>query len=411
LDLLEQAKSFINNHCKAQGLFDQIGDYLIIGAYTLFNAFMQTTWTMRFSIVLQSLLACQFVSPTGVLKRFAVIITELVSRMYNQVKPFEEDPLWKPVLEDPKYEPNATSDDVFDLLKGFWELTYLTLSEGAGKEPEYQPQSNVHYSTLRDFAKTFNDITSVIKGVEYVGKLFYHAVQWSYLQVYKVPFSWGPHSVLVEKCEEWMKEAQALEQGIGLQKGENLTTSYAQCIKIKTWKIYGEELSRELMKSGWTLSSYGPFFSALREFDKLHVKAKSAMRAAKSRLAPPCVGIDGLPKAGKSVCIQKIGYLAYQAICRFERLAGIAQREYTTDADLIYPRKYEQKYWTGYEGQLILLYDDFLQCTDPEIATQIAMEIIHACNTAPYPVNKAEASEKLDCFLSSRNLLLINNAS
>lgn len=76
----------------------------------------------------------------------------------------------------------------------------------------------------------------------------------------------------------------------------------------------------------------------------------------------------------------------------------------------IYARNSEQEYWDGYTGQLITVYDDFMQRVDSSSNPNLEIfEIIRASNIFPYPLHMAELKDKSCTWFNSPVLIASSN--
>lgn len=76
----------------------------------------------------------------------------------------------------------------------------------------------------------------------------------------------------------------------------------------------------------------------------------------------------------------------------------------------IYARAREQEFWDGYMNQLITVYDDVFQLKDSVMSPNLEFfELIRSVNTFPYPLHKADLSEKANSFFSSKFLFGTTN--
>ncbi|BAA21898.1 nonstructural polyprotein [Plautia stali intestine virus] len=84
-----------------------------------------------------------------------------------------------------------------------------------------------------------------------------------------------------------------------------------------------------------------------------------------------------------------------------------------TDEDIassIYARNSEQEYWDGYTGQLITVFDDFMQRVDSASNPNLEIfEMIRASNIFPYPLHMANLEDKNNTWFRSSVILASSN--
>jgi hypothetical protein len=76
----------------------------------------------------------------------------------------------------------------------------------------------------------------------------------------------------------------------------------------------------------------------------------------------------------------------------------------------IYMRNVEQEFWDNYQGQNVVIYDDFGQRVDSTgNPNEEFMELIRTANIAPYPLHMAHLEDKRKTRFTSKVLILTSN--
>lgn len=76
----------------------------------------------------------------------------------------------------------------------------------------------------------------------------------------------------------------------------------------------------------------------------------------------------------------------------------------------IYMRNVEQEFWDNYQGQNVVIYDDFGQIKDSSSNPNTEfMELIRTANIAPYPLHMAHLEDKRKARFTSKIVLLTSN--
>lgn len=142
----------------------------------------------------------------------------------------------------------------------------------------------------------------------------------------------------------------------------------------------------------------------------MFAQAKSTSpKANEARAKPPTLIIGGPSAVGKSVVTNYVvaGLLAKE---------GLITKE-MTDQEIelrkgmcVYPRMVEQRFWDGYYGQLITIYDDFAQMRDSAAAPNPEFfELIRLTNMFPCPLHMAELSQKANTYFASKYIIGTTN--
>lgn len=76
----------------------------------------------------------------------------------------------------------------------------------------------------------------------------------------------------------------------------------------------------------------------------------------------------------------------------------------------IYMRNVEQEFWDNYQGQNVVIYDDFGQMRDSSSNPNMEfMELIRTANIAPYPLHMAHLEDKRKAKFTSKVILMTSN--
>ncbi|ATO59709.1 nonstructural polyprotein [Solenopsis invicta virus 5] len=76
----------------------------------------------------------------------------------------------------------------------------------------------------------------------------------------------------------------------------------------------------------------------------------------------------------------------------------------------IYMRNVEQEFWDNYQGQNVVIYDDFGQMRDSSSNPNMEfMELIRTANIAPYPLHMAHLEDKRKAKFTSKAIIMTSN--
>jgi len=137
----------------------------------------------------------------------------------------------------------------------------------------------------------------------------------------------------------------------------------------------------------------------MREAAKIQNEVETQFPEIKSvRTVPTALWMVGDSQIGKS-------RLQYLIATRLALEAG-----YTDVKSQMYQRCVENVYWDGYNGQLVCIYDDFLQMKDSIGAPNLELfEFIRGVGPFPYPLHMANIAAKASTFFTSRIILASTN--
>jgi hypothetical protein len=137
----------------------------------------------------------------------------------------------------------------------------------------------------------------------------------------------------------------------------------------------------------------------MREAAKIQNEVETQFPEIKSvRTVPTALWMVGDSQIGKS-------RLQYLISTRLALEAG-----YTDVKSQMYQRCVENVFWDGYNGQLVCIYDDFLQMKDSIGAPNLELfEFIRGVGPFPYPLHMANIAAKASTFFTSRIILASTN--
>lgn len=137
----------------------------------------------------------------------------------------------------------------------------------------------------------------------------------------------------------------------------------------------------------------------MREAAKIQNEVETQFPETKSvRTVPMALWLVGDSQIGKS-------RLQYLIATRLALEAG-----FTDIKSQMYQRCVENVYWDGYNGQLVTIYDDFLQMRDSIGAPNLELfEFIRGVGPFPYPLHMASIAAKASTFFTSRVIIASTN--
>jgi len=139
----------------------------------------------------------------------------------------------------------------------------------------------------------------------------------------------------------------------------------------------------------WTI-----FMDKYRRFLKFYDIAAAVVCTCKIRKAPFNLSLVGSPGIGKT-------HMGNHLI---KALYSIFKRPFDPATD-VFSRPQDSPFWEGYRNQPVVYYNDLFQTTDLTIRKAVAQEFISMSQTAPMPLNMAEATMKGRMFFDSEVVL------
>lgn len=174
-------------------------------------------------------------------------------------------------------------------------------------------------------------------------------------------------------------------------------------------KSIGERYLKEAIKGGKELLPVkGIVQLYMRKLAEIFdVFKKASLDNSCLRSPPLAILLQGESGVGKSaVTIPLIDHMIIGTM----NDASSLRRYQNNNMDFVYSRTYETKFWDGYRGQMVCVFDDFMQnvesTNDPDGEP---MNIIRAVNPFPYQLHMAHLEDKGNNYFSSSIILATTN--
>jgi len=210
-------------------------------------------------------------------------------------------------------------------------------------------------------------------------------------------------SKYVADIAAWTKEVQALSKW---EVTDMVVIDADVCQRIDSCHSRGSSLMSQLTNLRVSSQQMAIFNHHFRVIQKVYDRILNlGKKKYKSRIEPIVVHFYGESGVGKS-CLTR---LFAQDILVEEEVFDSKIDSADVENEM-YFRSTEQQFWDGYKGQMICVYDDWLQSRDsianpnPEL-----MELIRCCNVARYNLRMADLIEKARSEFRSRLIILTSN--
>jgi hypothetical protein len=261
--------------------------------------------------------------------------------------------------------------------------------------------------TLKFFGDRCRSVTNILMFQKAAGPMFESVIEWIGKCVYGEKFSrrsdldrfligfdkWAADVLgLLKRCPEGMDGLSHLQKDVNY------------VLKIDSLYNEGIQFSRELGEkrlSQELTMYYHRVFAVINAMKK--ACDTSGAFGNKPRCEPAVIHLFGESGVGKSG-------MAWPLATDLNAALAVSEADAIDFARNIYFRNTEQEFWDGYQGQNIVVYDDFGQRADSQMApNEEFMEIIRAANLAPYPLHMATLEEKRRTKFTSKILMLTSN--
>lgn len=210
---------------------------------------------------------------------------------------------------------------------------------------------------------------------------------------------------LVSGIDKWFDETRVLLTRTDEYKHSDLLLKDPKVIhEVETLYRRGLEYSREISDKGLQRELQLPFQTHMRLLtDLMKMVDTSGAFGTKPRTQPVVIWLYGDSGVGKSG-------MSWPLAVDLNTIFMHNAEEAKNFSRHIYMRNVEQEFWDNYQGQNVVIYDDFGQRVDSTTnPNEEFMEIIRTANIAPYPLHMAHLEDKRKTRFTSKIVLLTSN--
>lgn len=136
-----------------------------------------------------------------------------------------------------------------------------------------------------------------------------------------------------------------------------------------------------------------------KSMENMFAKAKACSTGLCVRKEPVVIGLFGAPGSGKSTSLNFL----VDALTKAKGLDPNREHRYT------YMERGTDVFFTNYVGQEFFIYDEFLQCTMPEIRSRTCTNFISMKNTVPMNLPMPDIESKGNTYFVSEYMLITSN--
>lgn len=209
-----------------------------------------------------------------------------------------------------------------------------------------------------------------------------------------------------DEIQSWMNDVDKLE---AVHEARKLPIDVHNYDKVMLLKGLGDRFFREVCRAGREFSSLKAMVVTYqRKLSDILLPFKRASLDSSALRAPPLsILLQGESGVGKSaLTIPFIDDMLFDAFDDPSMLKRYAEN----NMDFIYCRNYETKFWDGYRGQHVCVFDDFMQNVnvtgDPDGEE---MNIVRGVNSFPYNLHMAHVEDKGINYFTSKLILATTN--
>lgn len=209
----------------------------------------------------------------------------------------------------------------------------------------------------------------------------------------------------ISGIDEWFDQVRSfLERREELKKSDDILRKPEIIIEVENLYKRGLEYSKEISEKKLNQKLSVPFNMHMKYLtDLLKMVDTSGAFGTRPRTQPVVIWLYGESGVGKS------GMSWPLAIDLNNMFVPNAQeaKEFSKN---IYMRNVEQEFWDNYQGQNVVIYDDFGQRKDgASTPNEEFMELIRTANIAPYPLHMAHLEDKRKARFTSKIVMLTSN--
>lgn len=289
--------------------------------------------------------------------------------------------------EDPDNDPET----------GFWLSNMILLS--MHKLFDVKTIAVEKFSLSLNKMKQFSTTVHFLKDFSILMKLLKELVDYVKHDVLGIPSGDPIIQTICEDIRDWIHQVNTeLPEDVGLKIQQNA----AYTLKIKSLYTKGCAIRTTLSKTEVPKELATGFTLTMSAVSRYHEHICNRTRMDSGRKRPICIFVYGPPGRGKSVFVDKLA---------FDLFKHKYPDHLWNATEQLYFRKVGNEYWEGYYNQHCVVYDDPFQVDIKEERTQVAEEILYACNDATYQLHMAALESKVGTFFTSEVIIISSNQS
>lgn len=209
----------------------------------------------------------------------------------------------------------------------------------------------------------------------------------------------------ISGIDNWFDEVRSfLSRNGEIKKSDKILTDSKFIIEVENLYKRGMEFSKEIADKKMTRELQLPFQTHMKYLtDIVKMVDTSGAFGTRPRTQPVVIWLYGESGVGKSG-------MSWPLAVDLNNLFVPNKEEAKEFSKHIYMRNVEQEFWDNYQGQNVVIYDDFGQRVDSTSnPNEEFMELIRTANIAPYPLHMAHLEDKRKTRFTSKVVLMTSN--
>lgn len=209
----------------------------------------------------------------------------------------------------------------------------------------------------------------------------------------------------VSGIDRWFDEVREfLNRNGEIKKSDKILTDPKIIVEVENLYKRGMDFSREIADKKLQRELQLPFQIHMKYLtDILKLVDTSGAFGTRPRTQPVVIWLFGESGVGKSG-------MSWPLAVDLNNLFVQNKEEAKEFSKNIYMRNVEQEFWDNYQGQNVVVYDDFGQRVDSSSnPNEEFMELIRTANIAPYPLHMAHLEDKRKTRFVSKVVLMTSN--
>jgi hypothetical protein len=209
----------------------------------------------------------------------------------------------------------------------------------------------------------------------------------------------------ISGIDAWfVKTRKLLQRTEDVKKSDMIMNDIPTILEVEELYRQGLEFSKEIADKKLHRELQLPFQLHMKMLaDLVKLVDTSGAFGTKPRTQPVVIWLFGESGVGKSG-------MSWPLAIDLNNIFMTDKEDARNFSKHIYMRNVEQEFWDNYQGQNVVIYDDFGQRKDSQAKpNEEFMELIRTANIAPYPLHMAHLEDKRKTRFVSKVLLMTSN--
>lgn len=256
--------------------------------------------------------------------------------------------------------------------------------------------------------KRLGDLGRSAKGIKDLGGVTHEAITIALNKFRTEILGLNPREDIekfISGMDEWFDQVRTfLERHDEFKKSDEILRKPETILEVESLYKRGLEYAKDISDKKLNQSLSMPFNIHMKYLtDLLKQVDTSGAFGTRPRTQPVVIWLYGESGVGKSG-------MSWPLAVDLNNLFVPNKTEAREFSKNIYMRNVEQEFWDNYQGQNVVIYDDFGQRKDGAAnPNEEFMELIRTANIAPYPLHMAHLEDKRKTRFTSKIVMLTSN--